>query len=178
MFNRILGRTLLSGAPLVAIAAGLSDAAGTANAAHGPRLMLYISLPLWQQSAPSRYGLRLERARPSPLPPAASFGVLERRELINLQITQSDSHITFGRSITWDFTNRRVGSQSSIDQPINALRPPTMTPSRDSRASLPGRMAAALDGDVTVRRGSSIITALVPLHRPPPNLPLPPIAAR
>lgn len=178
MLNRILGRALLSGAPLVAIAAGLSDTVGTANAAHGSRIMLYISLPLWQQSAPSRYGLRLEQARSSPSPPAASFGVSGRRELINLQITHSDSHITFGRSITWDFTNRRLGSQSSNDQPISAPRPPTMKASWDSRASPPGRMPAALDGDVTVRRGGSIITALVPLHRPPPDLPPPPIAAR
>jgi hypothetical protein len=178
MLNRILGRKLRSGAGLVAIAAGVSEIVGTAHAAHGPRIMLYISLPLWQQSASSRYGLRLEQARPSPLPPAPSWGVLGRRELINLQVTRSDSRITLGRSLTWDFTDRRVGSQSSIDKSINALRPPTPTTSSGSRALPPGQMAVSLDGDVTVRRGGSVITTLVPLHRAPPDLPPPPIVAR
>lgn len=111
---------------------GLASSAGDPIAAapsdHGPRIMLYIAVPLGARDATRIYGLRLEQTMPMPVPQTGvPIGPLRRNELVDLQIRpHSDVRVEFARKLTWDLGRQEFGGSSAA--PNIVLRLPMHPP--------------------------------------------------
>ena len=118
---------------ITALVATSSEATTMTPVAGGPQIVLYFTQSLWSTGKPERlYGVRIDAIRPLPNSPlVTAAGLVQRRELLNLQIVpHSDIRIQLGRRVSWDFTREEFGSQSgslsrvTIGLPITAFRRP------------------------------------------------------
>jgi len=155
--------------PAVALAVSAviaTSAQGMTPVSGGPQMVLYVTQSLGSGSTSVRlYGVRIDEIHPIPNSPlVTAVGLVQRRELVNLQIVpHSDIRIQLGRRLTWDFTNEEFGPQASwsrvtIGLPISGIKrsqadnlqpwdlraPPSSMPRNIAGDSGAGSMSATL----------------------------------
>jgi hypothetical protein len=102
---------------VAALVATSSQGATMTPVSGGPQIVLYFTQSLWSSGKPERlYGVRLDAIRPLPNSPlVTAVGLVQRRELLNLQIgPHSDIRLQLGRRVSWDFTREEFGPQSGL----------------------------------------------------------------
>jgi hypothetical protein len=109
---RVIGQILLLSALLTCAAPVLAvEPVGAVAPAHGPMLMLYVTVPLGSRGAGRIYGLRLHQVTQQPTvqsaATAAFYTASSQRSLIDLQIRrQADVRVEFGDRLTWNVRRR------------------------------------------------------------------------
>jgi hypothetical protein len=162
----VLSGTLLA-ASLVSVAGNID---GMTPVSGGPQIVLYLTQSLGSGGKSVRlYGVRIDEIRPIPNSPlVTTVGLVQRRELVNLQIVpHSDIRIQLGKRLTWDFTSEEFGPQSSLPRVAIGLPITDSTRSQadrlqpwDPRAS-PSSMPRNIAGDSGA--GGMSVTLLITL---------------
>ena len=155
--KRVSSQVVLSGTLLAASLVTLAgNVDGLTPVSGGPQIVLYLTQSLGSGGKSVRlYGLRIDEIHPIPNSPlVTAVGLVQRRELLNLQIVpHSDIRIQLGKRVSWDFTNEAFGPQSSFSRiaiglPITGIErsPADNLPPWDPRAS-PSSMPRNSAGD-------------------------------
>jgi hypothetical protein len=166
--KRVSSQVALSGtllaASLVSVAANVD---GMTPVTGGPQIVLYLIQSFGSGGKSLRlYGLRIDEIHPIPNSPlVTTVGLVQRRELVNLQIVpHSDIRIQLGKRLSWDFTSEEFGPQSSFSRmtigiPITGIErsPADNLPPWDPRTS-PTAMPRNMAGDT--RAGGMSLTLL------------------
>jgi hypothetical protein len=157
----------LSAVALAVSAVIATSAEGMTPVSGGPQIVLYLTQSLGPGGKSVRlYGLRIDEIHPIPNSPlVTTVGLVQRRELVNLQIvSHSDIRIQLGRRLSWDFTREEFGPQSSFSRmaigvPITGIEhsPAENRPPWDPRAS-PSSMPRNIADDT--RAGGMSLTLL------------------
>jgi hypothetical protein len=157
----------LSAVALAVSAVIATSAEGMTPVSGGPQIVLYLTQSLGSGGKSVRqYGLRIDEIHPIPNSPlVTTVGLVQRRELVNLQIVpHSDIRLQLGRRLSWDFTSEEFGPQSSFSRmaigvPITGIArsPAENLPPWDPPAS-PSSMPRNIAGDT--RAGGMSLTLL------------------
>lgn len=126
--TRVVQQLLLFGSLVGLAQACPADGMSAVPSAHGPLMMLYVTVPLGARGAARVYGLRVDQQGGTPPQAGAMADPITsampgQRSIVDLQFRHaSDLRVEFGRRVTWNVGRRELGL--TANQPSMALRLP------------------------------------------------------